>query len=137
MTTEMMRDFAERNGISLIAMHGNRKVCHDEAGGDRFLAYVFWDSHAYFLRSARPFLERPIHTERHDQETKVQMDRDQRAVDAVWQVWDGSLQAGSFVVDGRRLPEIRQEWLHEGVCARVAACGVGKFSSISRERLGV
>ena len=40
-TTEMMRDFAERNGISLIAMDGNRKVCHGKAGGDKFRAYVF------------------------------------------------------------------------------------------------
>ena len=47
-TTEMMRDFAERRGINLIVMHGNRKICHDTGGSEQFLAYVSWDSHAYF-----------------------------------------------------------------------------------------
>ena len=81
-TTEMMRDFAERRGISLIVMHGNRKICHDVGGSDQFLAYVSWDSHAYFLRSARAFVHRPIHADRHDQEFRVQMDRGQQAAGA-------------------------------------------------------
>ena len=39
-TTEMMRDFAERRGITLIVLHGNRKICHEVGGSEKFLAYV-------------------------------------------------------------------------------------------------
>ena len=130
-TTEMMRDFAERRGINLIVMHGNRKICHDTGGSEQFLAYVSWDSHAYFLRSARPFTQRPVDTRREDVQTRVQMDRDVQATSSTWEWWDGTLQAGSFITQVP-LAVTRQQWLEEGIVPMANACGIAKFSSITR-----
>ena len=127
----MMEDFAERRGINLIVMHGNRKICHEVGGSEKFLAYVQWDSHAYFLRSARPVLDRPVDQDRVGEETRVVMDRDQAAAAPEWEWWDGTQRAGNFI-SSRNLAAVRQEWMEEGVVPIANPCGVGRFSSIQR-----
>ena len=80
----MMEDFAERRGINLIVMHGNRKVVHTFGGSDQFLAYFCWDNHAYFVKSARPFTQKPVDTAPVGMQLRVQMDRDAKAQSDEW-----------------------------------------------------
>ena len=129
-TTEMMEDFAERRGINLIVMHGNRKVVHTFGGSDQFLAYICWDNHAYFVKCARPFTQKPVDTAPVGMELRVQMDRDVKAP-TEWQFWDGEIKPGCFIVR-QSLEAIRQEWLHEGIVPISNASGFCKFSSIMR-----
>ena len=117
----------------MIAMHGRHCIenIQGTAHPPEWLAYAQWDNHAYFFKSARPFLELKVMDRPSLLRTRVRMDQKRLKPPKAWPNWEGELVPGCFLT-AAPLRHIREKWLCDGVVAEGTVTAPNEFTSITR-----